>query len=129
VRFAAALTLVAACGGGAAGPDGQTGPIDRHASIAAGAYLELNVDMPASSALTATFTGTAPVVWDVHIHPGGNVVILQQGEQATGTIDVAPSDRGGAYSLQWENKGAAAIELDLHVDLSGGASVISWLPR
>jgi hypothetical protein len=129
VRSLAALALVAACGGGAAGPDGQTGPIDRRASVPAGTYLELNVDLPASSRAVAAFTAGAPVAWNVHSHPGGQIVVLQQGEDATGTIDVAPPDRGGAYSLLWENQGAAAIDIDLHVDLSGGASVISWDPR
>ena len=128
MRRAAAVAVLAACGSSTAVPDAPIGPIDRHASLAGGAYLELNVDVPTGSRVTAAFTAAAPVAWDVHSHPGGQVVVHQQGEQAAGTIEVAPA-AGSAYSLLWTNEGASAIELDLHVELAGGASFISWLPN
>jgi hypothetical protein len=128
VKRAALVLALAACGGSTVGPDGQTGPIDRHLTVAARKSAEVNLDMPAGSRVTATYTASAPVAWNVHSHPGDQVVIHQEGVDATGTLEVAPAT-GSAYSLLWENQGEAAIELDLHVELDGGASVISWLPR
>jgi len=130
VKWAALALALAACGGATADPDAPapTGPIDRHVTVAPTKFAELNLDLPAGSRVTAAFTASAAVAWNVHSHPGDRVVIHQEGVDATGTIDVAPAS-GGAYSLLWENKGTAPVELDLHVELSGGGTVISWVPR
>jgi hypothetical protein len=120
-----AAVSLAACH---ATPSSSPAPITRHVAIAAGEFAEVNLVLPAGATVDVTFEAGAPVAWNIHSHPAGEVVIHQEGTSDEGTIPFTAASAGG-YSYLWENKGADPVELDVTVRLPDGAHIDSWHPE
>lgn len=130
MRCAALLLLALACGGPpvTVAADSQTGELERSLDLAPGAFAEANLELPAGATVRARFdAGSVPLHWDVHSHPGSEVVIHDQGQATSGTIEFTPAE-AGPYSLLWENRAAASTTLSVTLELPPGASVHSWHP-
>jgi hypothetical protein len=131
MRCAALLLLALACGGppGTVASDSQPGDLERSFALAPGAFAEANLELPAGGTVRATFdAGAVPVHWDVHSHPGDEVVIHDQGQATNGTLEFTPPE-AGPFSLLWENRAAASTQLAVTLELPPGASVHSWHPE
>lgn len=74
------------------------------------------------------FDASAPLAWNVHSHPGGEVVIHDEGTAAEATVPFTPPS-AGTYSYRWENKGAAAVELTIRLRLPEQGHIHSWHPE
>jgi hypothetical protein len=132
MRRAALLlaTLLSACGEPPAtvSPDSQPADLARTFSLAPGAFAEANLSLPAGRTVRADFNaGQVPITWNVHSHPGDQVVIHDQGTATAGTIEFA-APAAGPFSRMWENGAAASTELSVALELPAGASIESWHP-
>lgn len=120
----AGLLAVASAGCTAPQP-GEPVLVEEERTLEPDGFLEVNLEMNATDAVTAAFEAQEPVAWDVHSHREGEVVLHDEGRAATGTVAFeAPS--GGTYSLLWENDGDEPVELSATV--RGQATVISLVP-
>lgn len=120
----------ATCGEGKAKADGgdpgsdpaSTGAWSRTWTIAPGGMAEINLELAAGEAMTATFsTEGAPLKWNVHSHEGNEAVIHAQGSAASGEPRHVAA-KAGMYSFLWMNDGAKPVRLT--VMLEEGASKV-----
>jgi hypothetical protein len=98
--------------------------------IPAGKFAEINLQMPAGAQANADYVVEegGNIEWNVHSHPGKDVVVHDEGDGPKGNLAfTAPED--GAYSYLWENKkGKKNVMLRVRLTLSGGARVTSMVP-
>jgi hypothetical protein len=112
----ATLTVAAAQGPGASA-SGTTQRIDP------GKFAEVNLQLAANETFTWNFTTSPPTVihWDIHAHPGNQVVTYAQGDDAAkGGTFTAPS--AGIYSLLLENSNPDPVSVTYTV--SGGTPYV-----
>ncbi len=88
-------------------------------------FVEVNLELNESASVTARYQADAAVAWDVHSHEQGQVRIHDEGESAEGTITFE-APHAGTFSILWENRGQAAV--DLSVTVRGDATVDSIAP-
>ena len=136
---AAALAL-SACASAPPADDGPpVGPAqvlgERTVAIAAGKFLELNCEVPASAIIAATapgafeshFASDQSVAWNIHEHAGKDVAILGEGTGLTGQLRYVPS-HPGPVSLLWKNASDAVAHLALTIDAVPPGTTCSWYP-
>lgn len=104
-----------------------TGTMTRKVGIEPGALVELNLWMPDSGRAGAEFFATGALAWNSHSHPGGTLVLHQQGTADRGSIQL-DAGAAGIYSFLWENQSQARVELELTVTLGPAVSLHSWHP-
>jgi hypothetical protein len=121
-----AVALVACRGGHAAAPAAAV--TTRQFTVAPGEFAELNLQLPAAATVEVGFTASAPVAWNIHSHPAGEVVIHREGIAAEADVPFT-ADTAGGYSYLWENKNAEPLDLEIRVRLPDGSTVDSWHPE
>lgn len=141
-RFAcAAVASLAACASAPpADEDGAHGaavPVlgARTVDLAAGKFLELNCEVPASAVVAATapgafeshFVSDQSIAWNIHEHAGDDVNVLGEGTGLTGQSRFVPS-HPGPVSLLWKNTAAQAAHLTLQMDAVPPGTTCSWYP-
>jgi hypothetical protein len=123
------VLLCAGCppktGGGTA--KGRSDHTFRHEwTLRPGKAAEVNLHFGAGASAEAHYKASDIVQWNVHSHPGKEVVTHEQGEGTYGTIPFrAPSE--GVYSFMWQNDNSSAVTLT--VEISGGVRLESYQPR
>jgi hypothetical protein len=140
MRAAAALGLSACASAPPA--DGDAAPLgsaqvlgDRNVDLAAGKFLELNCDVPASAIVAATapgafeghFASDQAIAWNIHEHAGQDVAILGEGPGLTGQLRVVPT-HPGPVSLRWKNASEAVAHLALTMGAVPPGTTCSWYP-
>lgn len=88
-------------------------------------FVEVNLEMNESASVTASYQADAAVAWDVHSHAQGQVRVHADGQAAEDTI-AFEAPHAGTFSILWENRGQAAV--DLSVTVRGDATVDSITP-
>ena len=81
-----------------------------HGDAAPGEFAELNLELPAASTVSVHFRADAPLDWNVHSHPDGEVKIHDSGSAADAEVPFT-STGADVYSYLWENHGDAAVTL------------------
>jgi hypothetical protein len=114
VLLALSLLLLAGC---ASGPS-----LDHKRDVAVGphGFAELNLLMESGAAITYSWNSTAPLEFNIHTHTASGVQDFAQ-ETTAGKAGTFRAPAKGGYSLLWENKGFATIQL--HYEASGSATV------
>ncbi len=121
-----------ACGAGprskGSAPE-QDVPQDMFSGVAVepGKFAEINLEMARGSTVTAAFTSSGPVAWNVHSHAGEAVAVHAEGTSTGETIRFV-ADRAGGFSLLWQNKGTAAVTLDVTLRTEGSVTLHSTHP-
>lgn len=96
-------------------------------AVAPGGFAEINLQMAKGAAVTARFTGSAPLAWNVHSHAGDRVLVHAEGSAAADSVRFV-AEQGGAYSYVWQNKGDGPITLDVALRSEGDVSLHSTHP-
>ncbi len=107
----------------------------RNVELAAGKFLELNCDVPASAIVAATapgafeghFASDQSIAWNIHEHAGPDVAILGEGTGLTGSLRFVPT-HPGPVSLLWKNASEAVAHLALTMDAVPPGTTCSWYP-
>lgn len=130
MRAALVVLALCACGGppSSVATDSRIADLSRTFDLGPGDFAEANLVLPAGGTVRATFdAASVAVAWNVHSHPGDQVVMHDQGTAATRIIEfTAPA--AGPFSLMWENTAGAATTLSVTLELPDGAEVDSWHP-
>lgn len=106
---------------------------EREFEIAPGAMVEIDLDVPASTIVAAVpvdpvevaFEASGPIAWNIHVHDGDKVEVLQQGNDLAGVLLYTPS-RPGPVSLMWENKGGTALTTTIRIDGLPAGTTARW---
>lgn len=139
LRAVAAFALSACASAPPAADRPPVGPVqvlgDRTVELAAGKFLELNCEVPASAIIAATapgafeshFASDQSIAWNIHEHAGQDVAILGEGTGLTRQLRYVPT-HPGPVSLLWKNASDAVAQLALTMDAVPPGTTCSWYP-
>lgn len=124
MRWLLSLVAIASIASFCGCDDGGRDSLHETFTVPGGDDVELDLEMPAGSTVTARFSADGMLAWDVHSHGAAGVVTHDQGSGVSGdVIFVAPA--AGEYSLRWESRVATPINLTLEVSFEGGGTIQS----
>lgn len=84
-------------------------------SLGGRGFYEINMILEENASFVFSYNASAPVKWDVHSHPSGEVKYWEEGSGTSGgTTFTAPSR--DVFSILWENEGPLAADLSYEVD-------------
>lgn len=126
---AALLGLVLALAGCTGTPAGEPeNAIERSEMLSSGEFIELNLVMNDSDALTYRWSTSneTELAFDVHSHSSSGGVEYHEQVDASSAEGGFTAPAEGTYSLLWENRGSDAVNLDIHVE--GSFRLVSVAP-